>query len=125
MVVGVIKLRVLVLSCSTFVSQLVVLEFSNILFSLFSRWVYSQLQKLSNYVPICLNIGPTSHLLILPFAFKQPLDYFAHTSIASTITDLLDVYVVLFIYKLSGPALWPQQPHTMLQAWGRVAGKLH
>jgi len=23
-----------------------------------------------------------------------------------------------------GPDLWSQQPHAMLQAWGRVAGKL-
>ena len=27
--------------------------------------------------------------------------------------------------KLSGPALWSQQLHAALQAWGRVAGRLH
>ena len=27
--------------------------------------------------------------------------------------------------QVPGPALWPQQPQTMLQAWGRVAGRLY
>jgi len=26
--------------------------------------------------------------------------------------------------QILGPALWSQQPHAMLQAWGGVAGKL-
>jgi len=38
--------------------------------------------------------------------------------------DRLDSWDEVQQDQKPGPALWPQQPQAMLQAWGRVAGRL-